>query len=104
MLFISDEVRDEFHKTNSLLQMISQVLESFCFRYASQVEVLQVVNKSQALLKAKGLENIQMESIEDLMNRQYGRKDQHPTCKIISLKDNTFMIYARLSSDLANLN
>ncbi len=103
MIFANEEIRIEFHKANTMMQMLAQTFESMCFSYGVQVKVINVLDEHSALLEA----NLKPEFITDVLvrfNAMYGRIEADPSLHLLEQDDNLFIIHGDVGSNLKNLN
>jgi len=84
MLFTDEEVELNFHCCgNSLLQLVAQTLESYCFEYGTQVWVDGIKPNRCTVMPEKDLKDDELEFLRDKINTQFKRKSpEEVTCNI----------------------
>lgn len=104
MKYTDEESRLTFHKSNSLLQLVCKMFESFCFLHVVEPEFIDLIEDNRALLGVPSIEVEQAHDIIEKMNQQFPRVDGFPTCKLLDDELNLFEILVTSSADLSQVN
>jgi len=102
--YTDEESRLNFHKSKTLLQMVCQMFESFCFLHAVEPEFVDLIDEDRALMGVPDLFQEQAEDVVDKINTQFPRKDEFLTCRIMDPDLNLFEIFVTHSQDFTNVN
>jgi len=104
MTYIDEESRLEFHKSNSLLQMVCQIFESFCFIQGLMPEFIELLDEDTALLGLPNAEEAQAEDLMQKINSQFLRIDGALTCSMMDKEWGLFRIFVTKPGDLLYVN
>lgn len=107
MLFSSEELELEYNcSKNSMLQLVCQILEAFCFDHACQLTVEQIADNERVWLSmSPELEGVFREELCEKINTQFRRKGSEKTCEVTDISGHPFfVIYVTSHHDLENVN
>lgn len=105
MLFADESTRLEFHKANTMMQMLAQAFESMCFHYAVQVKIMSVLDENSALVEAKLSDDVILDVL-GRFNNLYGRVENDPSLHWLDEGEGDFLfiIHGDEGANLKNLN
>lgn len=101
MEFVSEETRENFVKSSSLLQLACSVLEGFCF----ELGVLPVVHDNlfnMAVVELPKLSGQGLTSVVAKLNNTFKRLDDEPTCWIEDEENNILSVSVTDADDLVS--
>lgn len=102
MNFVDEETRLEFHKANTLMQMLAQAFETHCFGFGVQVTVIELLDEYSAVLGA-ALDNDAALAVLANFNSLYGRTEGDATLHLLSAEDDLWLIHGDLGKSLKHL-
>lgn len=109
MRYPAPEVRDAFHKSDAMFQVICQVLENYFFSFGHQLDVIKVediAGETRAWVSCEGMDGQTEANLEAtrLLNTQFKRKDGEATCVCPDPEKSVFRVYVTTPIDLEHLN
>lgn len=102
MLFIDEETRDDFHKAETLVQVVCQMLENEVFNFNSQIRVIGVAEGDALVQVTSGPTDI-LVPICSAVNQRFKRLDGSPVCSIKDLRLRYILVHVTHPSELAEL-
>lgn len=103
MNFVDEDTRLEFHKSNTMMQMLCQTFESMCFRHGVVVTVIEMLDNNSAVLGAE-LEPEAAEGLFKSFNAYYGRIEGELSLHYLSAEDHLWLIHGDEGKNLLHLN
>ena len=112
MLFADEEVRHEFHKSPTLLQVVCQMLEGELFNHTYQAYVVGVAKEDTlnlAVLSIKSMRESEtpdkavLEHLAFILNERFIRTDKKPTVLLHSDAPTVLTVQVSGPADLARL-
>lgn len=99
MNYVDDESRKIFHQSKTLLQMVCQMFESLCYLHGIAPEFIDLVDGDHALMGCPKITEEQADDVTFQLNKQFPRKDDFFTCKVLDVELNIFQIFVTDSKD-----
>lgn len=103
MIYSSEETREIFHKSPTLLQMVCGIFESISLSFRIEPELV-VSDDNLAAIMIPGLTPDRYIDICTKMNNQFKRKDNEFTCILIDEENGLFEIYVTASKDFISFH
>lgn len=103
MVFPSDELRDEFHKLSTIMQVICSTLEFECSKHHGQVELLDI-DGDKVILCIDKIESSTMLNMLGRLNSMFKRKDGEYAVKPSSFSPHIVTCVANSPEDFKQLN
>lgn len=106
MTYLDEEARHDFHKCNTLLQVIVSMAETALARQHLQLEVIECEGPQIARIGIREFEPGDLEFVKGevhSLNKQFRRKDDVPTIAMIDLDHGILSFYVTEPHDLLTL-
>ena len=108
MTFSDEKIRDWFHKSATLLQIVGNMFDSFAMLYGREPEMLAVMSapgEHTLLLEIQDIELAQAYELVSKVNAQFPRRDRKTqTASVIDEESVGFELYVTQAKDFEGLH